>query len=946
MPHSTQEAATVTSQTDGIANYIMQGLDVQTGTEATSSTDSALPVLTNPLPTGIPANATWSSFTYAADTHRPDKTIIWSSSMPKVEKCWSDIVKWRRSSVDWWNQNYRGRTVAGPVTTTTWFEYWNSTFKVTSYPSSVSAYTLCDGSPRVNVNPVTKTTVSTLSTYSYTRATIANQSSTFPIWEEPQPCDPDPETCRLWYYHSNIIDMNEDELLQQCGRPTNYNESCVIVGGPIELIYWPVPPKVELCENNATRVLGPTTFASNTSALSEVPETITTLGHTFTSGTVYLSFSTLYASWDGFWNHVGPNFTDLIVPLPSSSLFSQCGGARSARNHGTPLNYADLNWPVPASAYGCQARCDPVGEPICPGCEYTAVPTTGECGTIWSDINPNLAMPTEIRDLVPEWSTCLMYNDRIPNFWFDPPIALTKQTAIALPTLRVQPTTESAAPSSTFSSAVPAETGTDPAYPEITTAAKPSGDSIPETSIATNPTATSPASASTEAEDTGNQHEPSSTSEDPHSSQNSIPDKGADTSPATVFSGSSPTAVTGHEPPLFTYDPITSLADPETTVGDNTAVLDPTTSGSLNALSVLESAMSQLSTAEPTSDTHESIVINISSSEVVFFPLPTKTTGAQVSELPTHTGEDPDPTASSTGVLLSASGSDVVLSIGTNGVAVINSSHTSYVSLPEATISSLLSGGGQAYEPSTPSSLLEEPTSGTAPATEIDPNLPITSQTSYAGSSFSYSPLSPSLISTGAEDKPASPTQTLLAAGSLTTTADAVPTTLSSAALISGTTLSAGGPAITLPQSQVVSFAPDGTGLVVVHPSGGGSQVLSIISVTSSSHHKPHATETTSELPSVLVQQPGTGSSGGVSTTSTSEATTDLPQVVVQQPGPTGSSTSGSESEDSSSAASTATGTGTGDGEVEVDLPSDVGKPARQVSRVVFVMLAIVGLMA
>jgi hypothetical protein len=813
--------------------------------------------------------------------------------------------------------------------------------KVTSYPSSVSAYTLCDGSPRVDVKPVTKTTVSTLSTYTESSARIANWSSVWPEWQEPQPCDATPDMCRLWYYHSNIQEVAEDELLQQCGRPTQYNESCVIKGGPIELIYWPVPPKADLCENNATRLLGPTAFASNTSAIGEVPATITTLGHTFTSGTVYLSFSTLYASWDGFWNHVGPNFTDLIVPLPSSSLFSQCGGARSARNHGTPLNYADLNWPVPASAYSCQARCDPVGEPICPGCEYTAVPTTGECGTIWSDINPNLAMPTEIRNLVPEWSTCLMYNDRIPNFWFDPPIALTKQSAIAVPTPHVQPTTEPAAPSSTLQSAVPAETGTDTAYSENASTSGTSENNSSETSAATNAAATSHASPNTAGVDSQDPDKASSDPEGTTSSEHATPDKGTDASPTSVLSASLPTAVTDHEPPIFTYEPIASSADPNAAIGDSTAIADPTTSASLNALSVLESALSQLSTAQPTVNTREPIIIDISSSKVVFVPLSTTTAIVQSPQLSVPTEQDPGQTASSAaGVLSSATGSDAILSIGTKGVAIIDPSRTTYISLPEATISSILSATAQTYDASGTTSPQESKstTNAAVPENSNDPS-----------SSFIYSPSSkPTTTTTPSTPPPPTTIPLILAAGSLTLAANIIPHHPPSAAavLISGTTLTANGAALTLSRGEIVTFASDGSGLVVLQPSGGGTQALSTLPGIFSSPVGDEASASASatgtvasELP-VVVEQPGSGSAQNGSAASVT--TSELP-VVVQQPG------SGGSGPDSSSAATTAasTGTGTGNGDEEVDSSNGAGEPARQgLSAMVSVMFVIAVLFA
>jgi hypothetical protein len=81
---------------------------------------------------------------------------------------------------------------------------------------------------------------------------------------------------------------------------------------------------------------------------------------------------------------------------------------------------------------------------------------------------------------------------------------------------------------------------------------------------------------------------------------------------------------------MFTYDPITSLVDPETAVENNTTILDLSTSGSLNALSVQGSALSHLSAAEQTSKTPGSIGMDLGS-QTVFFPLPTRITDAESS---------------------------------------------------------------------------------------------------------------------------------------------------------------------------------------------------------------------------------------------------------------------------------------------------------------------------
>ncbi|GAB7355967.1 hypothetical protein MBLNU459_g6599t1 [Dothideomycetes sp. NU459] len=170
-----------------------------------------------------------------------------------------------------------------------------------------------------------------------------------------------------------------------------------------------------------------------------------------TSGSVYLSFSTLFATQEGFGERIGPNFTNFIVPLPSSAISTQCGGWFSARGAGTQLNYADLNYPIPASAYSCENRCSTQAQySIANGTGSYHYNTPSQCNTIWSDFNPILAIPTEIRDLVPAWATCSFYDAVLPNFLFDPPLALQPANVVATPTLPGLPgTTTPASPGST-----------------------------------------------------------------------------------------------------------------------------------------------------------------------------------------------------------------------------------------------------------------------------------------------------------------------------------------------------------------------------------------------------------------------------------------------------------------------------------------------------------------
>lgn len=89
---------------------------------------------------------------------------------------------------------------------------------------------------------------------------------------------------------------------------------------------------------------------------------------------------------------------------------------------GTAMNFNDLNYPVPASAYSCAGRC------------ATQYPPVKECSTIWSDFNPVLALPPQIRTMDPAWASCSFWNGALPNFVFDPPVVLTSQAVFAVPT--------------------------------------------------------------------------------------------------------------------------------------------------------------------------------------------------------------------------------------------------------------------------------------------------------------------------------------------------------------------------------------------------------------------------------------------------------------------------------------------------------------------------------
>jgi hypothetical protein len=649
-----ESSSSATSTTSpGIGDYVMQGI---AGATTQGPTNLPLPLGTseNATPTTPMvdtyytgqqlSNSIWHLFT--SKSERPITPVSWASPMPEVEKCWSDIVTWRKSSISWWNKYIASTKFSNTVlsTETTIWAVTETAIETTIYPTSVSAYTLCDGSPRVDIRPQTSTITSNVS---LSRTTVVPKEFAFP---QTQPCVPDSHTCRRWYYESNINVTNEDELLQQCGRPTGLYEPCLVTGGPVQLIYWPEGNgESNICPNNASMVLSHASNARKIPATT-LPDTVTALGHTFASGSVYLSFHTLYASYDGFWDRVGPTFKDTIIPVPSSALSTHCGGFTNAHGPGTALNYADLNWPVAASAYNCQARCDN-WRFVSHDNQSASAP---ECQTIWNDVNPNIVVPTLIRDLVPEWAHCEMSGFRIPNFWHDPPVALTAKASIAVPTLpttaHAEPTQEPASPSPTIGSPAPIETGV---ADDGTAGSMPSAteEQSSETSIESDPTSN--------VEATG-ESQPTRTSMD----DAPTPEEHG---PTTTYIGSPPpehaTESAEAASPAIQSSIATSEADPKPTqpfeqpsTADNKApsettanalpfTYQPESKGSLNALSVLQSALSALDESSKSHATQSEMPTTTASNGNTL----SKSITGNTKSSPPGTASDTPPTTTSVG---------------------------------------------------------------------------------------------------------------------------------------------------------------------------------------------------------------------------------------------------------------------------------------------------------
>ena len=340
---------------------------------------------------------------------------------------------------------------------TTTVLYGGTSFRQITYYEN--ATTLCDGHPRVTYSPAKSLSqawstmtgpITATSTYTNTMGRI------FPA--QSVSCTINPDDCDgLWSGYSQSVAaaatitpapaietpfcMNQTaassyksvtEKIYGCGP-------CTIFGFGVELVYFPVASNVsrDMCASTPSATLtsyGPgavitayagKSFGANASAPADGAQTAVVDGHTFTSGTAYISMSSVYAV-DRCSKTYGSVVHDAILAMPSQSVLS----LRYSQDHfqrvqttdqitGYPVSYADFNKPIPYSAWAGQNICEYPGDDVM-------------CGVIYeNNFRPQLAIPPGITSLSPDFQGCQMWY----NGLWDPPLALTKASSAAGPTL-------------------------------------------------------------------------------------------------------------------------------------------------------------------------------------------------------------------------------------------------------------------------------------------------------------------------------------------------------------------------------------------------------------------------------------------------------------------------------------------------------------------------------
>lgn len=343
----------------------------------------------------------------------------------------------------------------------TFLNWTTHTTTVSSYVNATPYTTYCDGIPRAHGNRSLTYWLSSISASSTVTTMPASAppapSCTFGcedcswLWESYSSVGWDPKTgtrpqtppCQTSSIENCVTTATasaaSNAVCKSQGPYVNEGvyadvDGCAMIGSHVRLAYWPVstvPGNLStLCDG------GGKTYTNN--ATSKAVATV--WGTAVTSPTVYVSFSTLYAvDHCGFL--VGTGLSDYILPVISTQISTRCGYHFYEVGQ---LNYADLQSPVPWSAYTCMTACGG-GQPLGP-----------TCSTIFDDdFAPVLDFPEEIYKIHPAWSTCT--DIKYGNVLYDPPTAITPADAIATAILPTIPSTTAASPSITVAT-VPSAT--------------------------------------------------------------------------------------------------------------------------------------------------------------------------------------------------------------------------------------------------------------------------------------------------------------------------------------------------------------------------------------------------------------------------------------------------------------------------------------------------------
>ncbi|TKA79060.1 hypothetical protein B0A55_02519 [Friedmanniomyces simplex] len=490
---------TVVDGTTGVGDYVNAGLGgSSSGSETIATTAESSGANTNSTTTstsspGSSDSYVTTTFSYAP-TASPSATVtyLWSNlsmmaltgtnanygmstfSLDAAAPCWTQWDQyWSASSINK-NQNLQ---IKVPITTTE--TYYNNSAVDATYTTMTSNY-----------GTATYTDFTVLSDGNYAYSTSYDTSTATLIETGSFYTDVSTDTANYEHYetstysqYSSIGEPYTNVHKPNCTLPQYVPEcqskwSSWIAGASDYMVSKYSKPASTFIDGNSSQVVAPTQAPSNSTVV------VSYGGTQLTSPTIYISYHLLYAS--NSCGPIGPTIRNTIVPLTKSADLASIQWNFLDFDHQwmtEPFNFTDLIEPVPQSIYNKQPSCavqavswvqdspgsvsglSQLGSWSGTGDAWWSVTSNFDCPRT-GPYRPIIAVPAEVRDLAPEWSSCTVWYGGL----YDPPKALQSQSAVATPTMPAAYTTTSASPSSTMQNtqpsqtAGPTQTGGSPAY--------------------------------------------------------------------------------------------------------------------------------------------------------------------------------------------------------------------------------------------------------------------------------------------------------------------------------------------------------------------------------------------------------------------------------------------------------------------------------------------------
>ncbi|TKA64890.1 hypothetical protein B0A55_10928 [Friedmanniomyces simplex] len=400
-----------------------------------------------------------------------------------------NYAKWRwLTNVDNETRMSVTSTETLPFTSTSANLKYSTVSATQTFLANTTAYTLCDGFPRLDgFTNLSTRVVSTAHTSVWSGASTDTLFTTTTLVPPPS-CTIASSDCAalssLWLASSSSFDAaftqweNEATAVSFSSPPPDFTRwgpprcgqitapppaTSTEVGAPVcfvpevgvNLLYWPV-----------TKASG--NLCNGSAATTPMSETIPGKANTFVTFNTTLTSPTVYINVIGTWGYTSAgtiyaNQTRILLPQSPASVSSYCSHVEGHTGTLLPINYADFNYPVPAKAYRCQPKCFspsfssyltlstmPVGAVSGTGTSlYTTwgtetysvavnswYPLENECSTIWNDYAPALSVPKElfaIRPVQEGDSGQCYFEANSYNLLYDPPTALTQAASAAGP---------------------------------------------------------------------------------------------------------------------------------------------------------------------------------------------------------------------------------------------------------------------------------------------------------------------------------------------------------------------------------------------------------------------------------------------------------------------------------------------------------------------------------